>query len=52
MKGRLYFSAKARWESTESELMPTTRAPTSVNASKLSRNEQDSAVQPGVSSFG
>ena len=52
VKGRLCLAAKALCESTESLLMPTTVAPTSVKSSKLSRNEQASLVHPGVSSAG
>ena len=52
VNGRLCLAAKALWESTESELMPMTTAPASVKSWWLSRNAHDSAVQPGVSSFG
>ena len=44
--------AKPACRSVESELIPITSAPASVNVSWLSRKAHASAVQPGVLSLG
>jgi hypothetical protein len=46
------FSAKARFLSSVSKLMPRIWAFASSNFRMLSRNPQPSAVQPGVSALG